>query len=180
MQEERWLEPHHNLPLYRTQLERMNDNMVTWMPYLPYEDRQGPEYEQAIFAACSRVPLIWFDVVEFQMSDRALRQFGDELDIPLPPPDMRGLRHVEKARVPDAHDHRKLRQEYLEMWDNWQKLVIDLGVATTKRVTVQQYLQWYRRITRLRIEPPNIEENDKFATRGLFSQYDAWKLVSAR
>lgn len=42
-----------------------------------FENLVGAEYEEAQYSGASRIPIIWLDVVKFEMQDRTLRQVGE-------------------------------------------------------------------------------------------------------
>ncbi|WOH06406.1 hypothetical protein DCAR_0625832 [Daucus carota subsp. sativus] len=112
--------PHHNLPHYRGEFDGVGSDIVKWTPYAHFEaavecePEEGDRVEgevpavglhldwniiEAQFAGQSRLPMICFDICEYQHSDRVLRQFGLRPCIPRPPVDMK------KYRMPKLKFH---------------------------------------------------------------------------
>ncbi|ERM95735.1 hypothetical protein AMTR_s00023p00241180 [Amborella trichopoda] len=65
-----------------TAFDDISIDMVTWQPYEEYNPRDTLSKENAL----CRSYLICFNIVEFYMSDRVLRQFGMMQAIPVGPP----------------------------------------------------------------------------------------------
>nr|XP_017256075.1 PREDICTED: serine/threonine-protein phosphatase 7 long form homolog [Daucus carota subsp. sativus] len=117
--------PHHNLPHYRAEFDGVGSNRVRWTPYDEepeevYGDEDEPpviphldwDLIEAQFAGQSRLPLLCFDICEFQHSDRVLRQFGLRPCIPRPPVDMTAY------RKPKQRFH---AENWMAVWfaENW-------------------------------------------------------------
>lgn len=70
MTEAKRLYPYHNQIFYIDELDEMTGAMIRWAPYMRFENLVGANYEEAWYGWASRIPPVWFDVVEFQMSNR--------------------------------------------------------------------------------------------------------------
>ncbi|XP_021715080.1 serine/threonine-protein phosphatase 7 long form homolog [Chenopodium quinoa] len=86
----RWLRVHlscahtaSGLPYYRDAFDHQREDQMIWQPYTEAVMDRLPEICRSdMHIWRSRAPLICFDVVEFHLPDRVLRQFG--LDQPIP------------------------------------------------------------------------------------------------
>ncbi|KAK1390047.1 hypothetical protein POM88_018225 [Heracleum sosnowskyi] len=86
--------PHHHLLTYRGMLDNFNMSWLTWEPYIKfYEEFDLREIKNL---GLSLAPLICRDNIEYQMSDRVLRQFGMTQYIPEMAVNMINLR---KAKI---------------------------------------------------------------------------------
>lgn len=67
--------PHHHLTFYRGGLDVQPEWQVVWRPYMRWDDNMnGFNFEGRLFGF-GRIPLIHFDIIEYQMPDRVLRQY---------------------------------------------------------------------------------------------------------
>ncbi|XP_021753157.1 serine/threonine-protein phosphatase 7 long form homolog [Chenopodium quinoa] len=129
---------------------------MIWQPYTEAVMDRLPEICRSdMHIWRSRAPLICFDVVEFHLPDRVLRQFG--LDQPIPQDvdtdvalhrkDRRGQRNWEIRHSDHVHE-----------WSRREALVVQGYPFTgTSSPAMTEYMAWYRRITRLVITPPSQE-----------------------
>ncbi|XP_074326727.1 uncharacterized protein LOC141664672 [Apium graveolens] len=91
--------PHHNLPHYGSEFNVVAGDIVAWMSYAHFHkveedldsdvdwDSDGDhdisaEDWVARFFGFSRVPVLCYDIVEYQHSDMVMRQFGLRQGIP--------------------------------------------------------------------------------------------------
>lgn len=182
--------PHHNIHNYRECFDALRDGDVNWTPYTYFhnifsecdENRDvmdvypGHEKEAALLSGIVRTPLICMDVVEYQLPDRYLMQFGESQYIPSPPPnDMSDLRKDPRGGKPgkciDAYD---IRRKYICIWMAWQQTIPEeLQLSTTSIATNKQYLQWYRRVTRLRVARPKLPDESGYVARGYIGWSEA-------
>lgn len=90
--------PHHHLVFYWVEIECMEAGEVNWRPYDRFDEHLGWDFFEARLAGSARVPLIHFDIVEYQMPDRVMRQFDQKQSIPEPAQDMIDLRAQKKNK----------------------------------------------------------------------------------
>ncbi|XP_021758775.1 serine/threonine-protein phosphatase 7 long form homolog isoform X2 [Chenopodium quinoa] len=159
----RWLRVHlscahtaSGLPYYRDAFDHQREDQMIWQPYTEAVMDRLPEICRSdMHIWRSRAPLICFDVVEFHLPDRVLRQFG--LDQPIPQDvdtdvalhrkDRRGQRNWEIRHSDHVHE-----------WSRREALVVQGYPFTgTSSPAMTEYMAWYRRITRLVITPPSQE-----------------------
>ncbi|XP_021769738.1 serine/threonine-protein phosphatase 7 long form homolog [Chenopodium quinoa] len=159
----RWLRVHlscahtaSGLPYYRDAFDHQHEDQMIWQPYTEAVMDRLPEICRSdMHIWRSRAPLICFDVVEFHLPDRVLRQFG--LDQPIPQDvdtdvalhrkDRRGQRNWEIRHSDHVHE-----------WSRREALVVQGYPFTgTSSPAMTEYMAWYRRITRLVITPPSQE-----------------------
>ncbi|XP_052189604.1 serine/threonine-protein phosphatase 7 long form homolog [Diospyros lotus] len=143
----------HTLPFYRDQLDMQIEEQVTWQPYtdeilqrLPPSCLEGQEIWSA------EVPLICFDLVEWHLPSRVMRQFGWVQDIP-PTKSTETTLHNKDRRGMRVTDWEDYRHQYITLWEDRHDYVVN-GVRDPTRVAhFGQYMNWYRRITRQHISP---------------------------
>jgi mobile domain-containing protein len=112
---------------------------MIWDPYPAY---RGDEDEWRV-----RTPMIFFDVVEYHYPERVMRQYGLRQTRPGPPEDHNQLHEVDrrgKATVNWAAYHRG----YIEGWDGREDYVVHGDEIGEPMDFYDDYLIWYRGITR--------------------------------
>ena len=82
--EDRYENPHHHLRVYRGQFDTFDPRWLTWEPYAHFYITEDDEYEVGRRTGLARILLIHWNIIEYQMPDRVLRQF-DTQHIPGPP-----------------------------------------------------------------------------------------------
>ena len=181
--------PHHNLPHYRAEFDGVGSDRVQWTPY-DEEEEEVDEDEgepvvirhmdwdqiEAHFAGQSRLPLICFDICEYQLSDRVLRQFGLRPCIPTAPVDMTTYR-VPKQRF--------RAENWMAVWfveiAQWRRFCDRPDIALCYDIlytTEDAYMDWYMEVSRRRIGRPKPVPESDYASRELFDKYEAFQLVS--
>jgi hypothetical protein len=121
--------------------------------------------------ALGRIPLVSFEFIEYQMSDRVLRQFGMLQHIPQEPLDHTFLRTERKTQF-QRDAHMVTYQSYLDEWSSY----VESGMPITvegEYVPIQDYLDWYRRVSKLRIAPCVVPTDNKITPRDWFPQQSA-------
>lgn len=120
---------------------------------------EDADMHMARHMALGRIPLLAMEFIEYQMPDRVLRQFGILQHIPEEPLNHSVLR-TERATQFQRDAHMVTYPTYL---DEWASFVESGSPICTEGpyVPIQDYLQWYRRVTKLRIAPCVVPANNK-------------------
>ncbi|KAL3535992.1 hypothetical protein ACH5RR_004453 [Cinchona calisaya] len=71
----------------RCQLDYVEEDQVTWQPYLASAEFGSSDMVQTINLARKRVPFESIDTWEYYLGERCQRQFGFPCRVPVPPPD---------------------------------------------------------------------------------------------
>lgn len=128
---------------------------MIWQPYdddllaaLPEECMVDADLWQ------SHSPLICFNIVEWHIPGRVMRQFGLMQTVP-DNFDTNDHLHAVSRRGKVDKDWAKEMAEYVELWDGRRNRIVQ-GVAVVGNGLDQSYMNWYSRITRLFITPPQL------------------------
>ena len=169
--------PHHSLPFYRGEFDGVAGDEVVWRPYARFEDVMDSEMIQAQLAGCGRVPLVCYDVVEWQHPDRVSRQFGSSPQIPRAPVNMVGYRGAKDATFAG--------EDWLVRWfidiGKWAKFCSDLDGLVDDSVDIASeadYMAWYADISRMRIGKPDPQPQQQYKTRELYDSLEGYEVVS--
>uniref|UniRef100_A0A2N9EDD0 Aminotransferase-like plant mobile domain-containing protein n=1 Tax=Fagus sylvatica TaxID=28930 RepID=A0A2N9EDD0_FAGSY len=138
----------HVLEQYRSDFSRQRPDQVIWEPYTDDVLSSLPEYcriGQEVWRSVT--PLICFQIVEWHLPNRALRQFGMQQDIPQPANtdvklhdcDLRGKVH---------ENWRERWRHYISIWDHRREHVVTRDKMVGLMAYHDPYMDWYRRITR--------------------------------
>uniref|UniRef100_A0A2N9FXJ1 Aminotransferase-like plant mobile domain-containing protein n=1 Tax=Fagus sylvatica TaxID=28930 RepID=A0A2N9FXJ1_FAGSY len=138
----------HVLEQYRSDFSRQRPDQVIWEPYTDDVLSSLPEYcriGQEVWRSVT--PLICFQIVEWHLPNRALRQFGMQQDIPQPANtdvklhdcDLRGKVH---------ENWRQRWRHYISIWDHRREHVVTRDKMVGLMAYHDPYMDWYRRITR--------------------------------
>ncbi|XP_073099120.1 serine/threonine-protein phosphatase 7 long form homolog [Elaeis guineensis] len=135
--------------VYRCQLDTLLDTSrrFLWEPYtdgilaiLPQMCTVGHDIWTA------RVPLIYFDVVEWHLPDRVLRQFGQIQGIPEQFDTSQGLHRIDRrgrARI----DWRIRHAQYIDIWDARRDHIVHGDPILRGRSYTDDYMAWFFSIT---------------------------------
>ncbi|XP_073107276.1 serine/threonine-protein phosphatase 7 long form homolog [Elaeis guineensis] len=135
--------------VYRCQLDTLVDTSrrFLWKPYtdgilaiLPQMCTVGHDIWTA------RVPLICFDVVEWHLPDRVLRQFGQTQGIPEQFDTSQGLHRIDRrgrARI----DWRIRHAQYIDIWDARRDHIVHGDPILRGRSYTDDYMAWFFSIT---------------------------------
>lgn len=177
----RRINPHHHTRQYRGDFDSFDMQWLTWQPYTRfYETGEFQDGDDDLLVAChmalGRIPLVAFEIIEYQMPERVLRQFGILQHIPEDPIDMSFLRTERVSRFQRDNHIDTFRQFVLE-WDSY--------VATGMPITVEghyvsmaEYMQWYRRVSKIKIAPFQGPHPHKMQPRDWYPQQDMVDAVS--
>jgi mobile domain-containing protein len=124
---------------------------MVWQPYTTAKLDALPDIciaGQGIWR--SRCPLICFDVVEFHLPDRVMRQFGMEQRIPQACDTGVDLHKIDRRTEDKNFLHR--HRSHVDAWRDRASSLVQGDNYTGQ--TLGDYMMWYRRITRLRITNP--------------------------
>ncbi|KAF7807039.1 serine/threonine-protein phosphatase 7 long form-like protein [Senna tora] len=112
------------LKKYRLLLDSLKEDQIKWRPYdEDHVSQQIPYYcidNRDIWRA--NVPLICFHIVEWQCSDRVLRQFGMDQPILENPVDIDFL-HTLILAGKTSVDWFREHQNYIQVWNHWEARV---------------------------------------------------------
>nr|XP_017250727.1 PREDICTED: serine/threonine-protein phosphatase 7 long form homolog [Daucus carota subsp. sativus] len=177
--------PHHSLPHYRGEFDGVASDVVSWTPYSEFHEMEGDsdgdhdisaEDWEARYAGLARVPLVHYDIVEYQHSDRVLRQFG--LRQPIPPPPVSMTRYRQEK---EAFHYTDWRAVWFAEIGEWERFVDHPEVVVAQHSLDTDdtgYLDWYEHISRRRVGKPQPVPQPQYSTRELFDNLQAFQLVS--
>uniref|UniRef100_A0A2N9G2R3 Aminotransferase-like plant mobile domain-containing protein n=1 Tax=Fagus sylvatica TaxID=28930 RepID=A0A2N9G2R3_FAGSY len=134
----------HVLRHYRSALGMQHPDEIVWQPYinanLPDYCLRGREIWRTM------VPLICVHIVEMHCPDRVLRQFGMQQSIPRPINTYVTL-HAVTLRKKET-DWTKKWESHVDTWNNRLEHVITSDIVSDPMSYNDEYMVWYRRITR--------------------------------
>uniref|UniRef100_A0A2N9FR38 Aminotransferase-like plant mobile domain-containing protein n=1 Tax=Fagus sylvatica TaxID=28930 RepID=A0A2N9FR38_FAGSY len=138
----------HVLEQYRSDFSRQRPDQVIWEPYTDEVLSSLPEYcrvGQEVWRSVT--PLICFQIVEWHLPNRALRQFGMQQDIPQPANTEVKLHDCDlRGKVHENWRHRW--RHYISIWDHRREHVVTRDKMVGLMSYHDPYMDWYRRITR--------------------------------
>lgn len=150
---------HHNIDAYRGQFDNFDVRWVRWTPYVGFYRRSDSHFNVARIAGIAHVTLIFFEHVEYQLPERVMRQFNMPLIIPPPPPsDMGVMRNV--SDVPFSTPHPKNFIRYVVAWNEFVNNGIGIVEHPDHSISLEDYMDWYYNITKLKIVPPSRATKD--------------------
>uniref|UniRef100_A0A2N9IAZ4 Aminotransferase-like plant mobile domain-containing protein n=1 Tax=Fagus sylvatica TaxID=28930 RepID=A0A2N9IAZ4_FAGSY len=107
--------------------------------------RQRPDQGREVWRSVT--PLICFQIVEWHLPNRALRQFGMQQDIPQPANTDVKLHDCDlRGKVHENWRHRW--RHYISIWDHRREHVVTRDKMVGLMSYHDPYMDWYRRITR--------------------------------
>nr|XP_017233157.1 PREDICTED: serine/threonine-protein phosphatase 7 long form homolog [Daucus carota subsp. sativus] len=143
-------------------------------PYAHFYQLDDVDQEEDVdlYVAChmalGRIPMFAFEIVEYQMPDRVLRQFGILQHIPERPVDMRFLR-AERNSASQRDDHIARLSAYRDEWDSFVSTGMPI-ITEGAYVPISEYMHWFRLHSKLRIVPCLAPPLDIIQPRDWFSQ----------
>ncbi|KAL8155228.1 hypothetical protein AgCh_000562 [Apium graveolens] len=118
--------------------------------------------------ALGRIPLVAFEIIEYQYSDRVLRQFGMYQHIPDDLFDHVVLRLERQSSFQRLH-RLAMHQQYVAEWESYVATggpeIVEGGF-----VSLAEYMQWYRRVSKMRIARYVPPEGDIIQPRDWYPQ----------
>ncbi|KAF7824151.1 serine/threonine-protein phosphatase 7 long form-like protein [Senna tora] len=135
---------------YRQIINQMDEcGDIDWTPYSSMLERgQIPnEYLQDSDIWHASIPLLNFALVEWQHSDRVLRQFGITQLIPRPLRDLSDV-HAMSLRNRSDQTWYERHKAWIDIWFQWPALVCTTSIAPTHLDRRSDYMQWYWRHSR--------------------------------
>ncbi|KAL7221506.1 hypothetical protein ACSBR1_023458 [Camellia fascicularis] len=102
----------------------------------------------------ARVPLICFDVVEWHLPDRVLRQFG-RIQSVLNRYDTKWRLHATDRRGRAGTDWSMFHMRYIQLWDARRDNIVQADWCDEVLPSSDPYMLWYRRHTHLLVSNPS-------------------------
>ncbi|XP_055962013.1 serine/threonine-protein phosphatase 7 long form homolog [Mercurialis annua] len=135
--------PRHSIHAVRLILDGLRYEDIHWQPYsddilssIPREYLDGAHLWRA------RVPLIYYNIVEWHQPDRVLQQFGLVQPIPLPPLQTEELHNV---RYRGSSSFAYEMDYWVQLWNNRNAFVVQGRQLQHPPHYHSQYMDWYRR-----------------------------------
>ncbi|XP_063943063.1 uncharacterized protein LOC108207185 isoform X2 [Daucus carota subsp. sativus] len=154
-----------------------------WQPYAHFYqlDDVDQEEDADLYVAChmalGRIPMFAFEIVEYQMPDRVLRQFGILQHILERPVDMRFL-WAERNSASQRDDHITRLSAYRDEWDSFVSTGMPI-ITEGAYVPISEYMHWFRLHSKLRIvsclaPPPDIiQPRDWFPQQSMVDELES-------
>ncbi|KAL7174507.1 hypothetical protein ACSBR2_033706 [Camellia fascicularis] len=112
----------------------------------------------------ARVPLICFDIIDWHLPDRVLRQFGRVQTVP-DRFDAHLAMHFRDRRGKMAIDWAKEYQTFIGEWNNRRNTIVHAERSNEVLTSSDPYMLWFRRHTRLVLSNPS--DIDAFGYQGV-------------
>ncbi|KAI8021447.1 hypothetical protein LOK49_LG03G00523, partial [Camellia lanceoleosa] len=143
--------------IFRDQFDRMMEGEFIWEPYGTEDDimTSFPSYctvGRDIWMA--QVPLICFDIIEWHLPDRVLRQFGQVQSVP-DRFDAHLAMHFRDRRGKMAIDWAKEYQTFIGEWNNRRNTIVHAERRNEVLTSLDPYMLWFRRHTCLVLSNPS-------------------------
>lgn len=126
---------------------------VIWQPYTDAVLAELPDMCTAgrdIWRA--EVPLICFDMIEWHLPSRVMRQWGLLQEIPHEV-DTEAALHEGDRRGGHRRDWAAIHHRYIALWDYRRESIVQGIPGPSQLSYFGTYMTWYRRITRRHISP---------------------------
>ncbi|KAI8019140.1 hypothetical protein LOK49_LG04G02946, partial [Camellia lanceoleosa] len=143
--------------IFRDQFDRMVEGEFIWEPYGTEDDimTSFPSYctvARDIWMA--RVPLICFDIIDWHLPDRVLRQFGRVQSVP-DRFDAHLAMHFRDRRGKMTIDWAKEYQTFIGEWNNRRNTIVHAERSNEVLTSLGPYMLWFRHHTRLVLSNPS-------------------------
>ncbi|CAL5346748.1 unnamed protein product [Camellia sinensis] len=143
--------------IFRDQFDHIVEGEFIWEPYRTEDDimTSFPSYctvGRDIWMA--RVPLICFDIIDWHLPDRVLRQFGRVQSVP-DRFDAHLAMHFRDRRGKMAIDWAKEYQTFIGEWNNRRNTIVHAERSNEMLTSSDPYMLWFRRHTRLVLSNPS-------------------------
>ncbi|CAN1319834.1 Serine/threonine-protein phosphatase 7 long form homolog [Linum perenne] len=124
--------------------------LIIWQPYpvdiILRAIRRTPSTIAISWDA--RVPLLCFHIVEWHFPDRVMRQFGFHQHLPIDVPSNMEELHKIDLRA-NEHNWPVYHRQYIDLWNSRHTLRMSgIPIRNFKQGYHDEYMQWYRTITR--------------------------------
>lgn len=150
---------HHHIDAYRAMFDNFDTRWVHWTPYTRFYRRYDEHFYRARLAGIARVPLIFFEDIEYQLPERVTRQFGMPLWLPQAPPE-----DMDQMRFQNENTFMKVDlryyNKYVQMWNAFVEDGVGIIQPPENVITLETYMDWYYNITKLKIVPPSRATKD--------------------
>ncbi|KAL7174837.1 hypothetical protein ACSBR1_017827 [Camellia fascicularis] len=143
--------------IFRDQFDRMMEGEFIWEPYGTEDDimTSFPSYctvGKDIWMA--RVPLICFNIIDWHLPDRVLRQFGRVQSV-LDRFNAHLAMHFRDRHGKMAIDWAKEYQTFMDEWNNRRNTIVHAERSNEVLTSLDPYMLWFHRHTRLVFSNPN-------------------------
>ncbi|XXG77684.1 hypothetical protein AAC387_Pa08g1792 [Persea americana] len=133
----------------RKQLDNQDLDNFIWRPYVGFKEELAKIVYEHMEVFSSQTVLICYWIVERHNSNLVMKQFG--LQQIVPPPFYNAFNREDRA-LKATVDYSKKMKEGIKEWNGRKNLVLKGEVEVDSNHHSEEYFQWYRGITRLRIE----------------------------
>lgn len=152
------------LVVYRELFDRMDEAQFCWMPYTPNVlQKLNPICYEDVSEWRVIAPLICFEVVEWHLPERCVRQFGWHQEVP-PLCNTCVRLHGMGRRGIGLKDFAAMHAQWILQWTNRQNKLVQPGPLYRGFMDYNdEYLVWFRSITRRQISPPQASTSNDYA-----------------
>lgn len=149
---------HHNIDAYRGMFDNFDSDWVRWTPYSRFYRKFDPDFQRARLAGLAHVSVVFYEDVEYQLPERVGRQFNLPLSIPPLPPNMASLRV--RSNISFMNQSPQNYRRYVEFWNEFVYNGVGVLGPPLYAVSLEEYMDWYYNITKLKILPPSKPTKD--------------------
>lgn len=158
------------LVVYRDAFDRMKESQFVWMPYTPNVLQQlGPICSEDEEEWIVMAPLICFEAVEWHLPNRCVRQFGWHQEVP-PLCNTSVALHRFGRRGVGVKDFAVMHAENIVLWGSRKTRMLQEGIVYAGLMHYNdEYLRWYRSITRRQVSPPQASTIQDYDNRHYYA-----------